>query len=276
MRFASLLALVASMTLATTAGATPPTAPTVHAPPVVRPVIQPARPPEVRPIQVTIAPPAEIHLTTAASLPRAPRPAVKSQAPATPAALAPQLYTGVRALLGSLKERNIAFGVASNNKRAYVVGLVSKLGLGDLLPAEHVVASDWGETYESKPSPKILQVLAAKQGTDPKTTIYFGDKPDDVRAARAAGMIGVGITHGDPAAEKEFRDAGASMVITKINQENLTPVLRFVDQVGAKAVYFDWDDTLATNPHRPATEKADPLLFNKTSLLVVSFDRLAA
>ena len=66
------------------------------------------------------------------------------------------------------------------------------------------------------------------------------------------------------------------MVITKINQENLTPILRFVDQAAAKAVYFDWDDTLATNPHRPATEKANPVLFNKTSWLFVRPDRLAA
>lgn len=278
MRFASLLALVASMTLAVTAGATPPNAPPAPHAAVVRAAVQPVRPPEVHSIQVTTAPPSEIHLVTATSSARpTARPTAKPQATTAAHLEAPQLFTGVRALLGSLKERNIAFGVASNNKRAYVIGLVEKLGLGDLLPTEHVVASDWGDTYPNKPSPKILQVLAAKQGTDPKTTIYFGDRPDDVRAARAAGMIGIGISHGDPAVEKEFHDVGASMVITKINEENLGPVLRFVDKVGAKAVYFDWDDTLATNPSDHVKPTPPPVIkLDKTSLVLVHGFPLAA
>ena len=274
MRFASLLAFVGLTLAATPAWATPPTAPRP-------PVVQPVRPPEVHPIQVTTAPPAALHLASMPSVTRLPsqRATPKHQeATTTPGHVeAPKLFTGVRALLGSLKNRNIAFGVASNNKRAYVVGLVDKLGLGDLLPAKDVVASDWGETYASKPSPTILQVLAAKQGTDPKTTIYFGDKPDDVRAARAAGMIGIGISHGDAAVEKEFHDAGASMVITKISEENLTPVLRFVDRVGAKAVYFDWDDTLATNPSHDAPAAPSPVIkLEKTSLVFVRVLALAA
>ncbi len=191
MRFASLLALVGLALAATPAWATPPATP--------RPsVVQPVRPPEVHPIQVTTAPPATIHLVTA-SLPRIPRPAPRSAATA-PTMTAPQLFTGVRALLGSLKDRNITLGVAS--RRADIVGLVTKLGLGALLPAESVVAS--------------IHALADKPGADAKTTIYFGDKPEDVRAARAAGMTAVGISHGNPSTEKALHDAGASTVIMRV------------------------------------------------------------
>lgn len=250
-----------------TASAMPPAPPVAHPvrvtpPPVVQHEV---RPPEVHPIQLTQRP-NELHLAPI-------RTTAKPHAQPAIDLPAPQLYTGVRPLLDGLKERHIAFGVASNNRKDVVVGLASKLGLGDLLTPDNIVAANFGRTYPSKPSPKILEVLAEQQGTDPKSTIYFGDKPDDVRAARAAGMIAVGISHGDAATEKKFQEIGASLVITKINEQNLQPVLQFVEKVGAKAVYFDWDDTLATNPSRSnrGAHRAD-----ETSFVFWARDRFAA
>ena len=179
MRFASLLALVASMTLAATAGATPPNAPVATTPhaTVVRPVAPPVRPPEVHAIQVMTTAPAEIRLTTAPSSVSAH--VATRQPPRTPAPTvpSPQLYNGVRSLLGSLKERNITFGVASNNKRAYVVGLVDKLGLGDLLPTDHVVASDWGED--------VPEQALAEDSPGPRREAGNGSEDDDLLRRQA-------------------------------------------------------------------------------------------
>mmetsp|Transcript_903 Transcript_903/g.1829 ORF Transcript_903/g.1829 Transcript_903/m.1829 type:complete len:331 (-) Transcript_903:426-1418(-) len=58
-----------------------------------------------------------------------------------------------------------------------------------------------------KPSPEGLLQCAGELGDlDPKTCVYVGDSPGDGRAARAAGMVSVGVTWGSNSEEK-LRDA---------------------------------------------------------------------
>jgi phosphoglycolate phosphatase-like HAD superfamily hydrolase len=55
---------------------------------------------------------------------------------------------------------------------------------------------------EPKPSPKGLLQCAKEVGLDPADCIYVGDAIGDGRAARAAGMVSVGVTWGSNSEEK--------------------------------------------------------------------------
>ena len=55
---------------------------------------------------------------------------------------------------------------------------------------------------QPKPHPSGLLQCAAEIGLEPQHCIYVGDSPGDGRAARAAGMISVGVTWGSNAEEK--------------------------------------------------------------------------
>lgn len=54
----------------------------------------------------------------------------------------------------------------------------------------------------AKPSPEGLLHCAKEVGLDPKDCIYVGDAIGDGRAARAAGMVSVGVTWGSNSEEK--------------------------------------------------------------------------
>ena len=57
-----------------------------------------------------------------------------------------------------------------------------------------VVGGD--ETERHKPDPEPLLLAAERIGADPAETVYVGDSPFDVRAAKAAGMHAIGVTWG--------------------------------------------------------------------------------
>lgn len=107
------------------------------------------------------------------------------------AAALPQVEAApLRPLLLSLRDRDLALGVATNDSeapaRAHLAGLL------DLLP--FVVGYDSG--HGSKPGPGQLLAFARHAGLAPAACAMVGDSLHDLVAARAAGMRAVAVLTG--------------------------------------------------------------------------------
>ena len=93
-------------------------------------------------------------------------------------------------------------------------------GISDLFSAVVVM-----EDARSKPDPEPVRV--ALDRLDVENAWMIGDTPDDVRAARAAGVLPVGVVApaDDPeAARHTLLTAGASWVVRRISElEELLP-----------------------------------------------------
>jgi len=123
-----------------------------------------------------------------------------------------QPYAGVRELLSVLKARGFCVGIVTNKgqERAKLdlrsTGLLDVDALTVLIGAEH--------TAERKPHP--APILAALDVTNRQAarTIYVGDGPHDITAARRAGVASVGVAYGYYP-EPMLRAAGADAIIAR-------------------------------------------------------------
>ena len=98
-------------------------------------------------------------------------------------------YPGITDLLAALRERSIRWGVVTSAPRGrYAEPLLKALGV-----TPHVVIG-YEDTDRQKPWPDPLLKAHNKlaQGIDPlplpSSTIFVGDRLNDMKAARAAGM----------------------------------------------------------------------------------------
>jgi phosphoglycolate phosphatase len=106
-----------------------------------------------------------------------------------------RLYPGVEAALKALAPRRLA--VLTNKPGDMSRAILSGLGVAH--------AFDWiwgaGDVPARKPDPVGLQRLMAAAHVPPERTAFIGDSAIDVRTARGAGTLAVGVTYGfDPRA----------------------------------------------------------------------------
>ena len=95
-----------------------------------------------------------------------------------------RLFPGMEALLDSLEERGIAWGVVTNKFERFAFPVMEGLGL-----AQRAAVIVGGDTCpRAKPFPDPLLHAAKAIGSDPARTLYVGDDERDIQAARAAGM----------------------------------------------------------------------------------------
>ena len=95
-----------------------------------------------------------------------------------------RLFPGMDNVLEALEAEGIAWGVVTNKFERFARPLIEQLGLGDR--AAVVVGGD--TCARAKPHPDSLLHAAQSLGIAPRETLYVGDDPRDVQAARAAGM----------------------------------------------------------------------------------------
>jgi phosphoglycolate phosphatase len=94
------------------------------------------------------------------------------------------LFPGMADLLGALEADGMRWGVVTNKFERLARSVIEGLGL-----AGRVGVVVGGDTLaRSKPFPDPLLHAAAVLGARPARTLYVGDDPRDVQAARAAGM----------------------------------------------------------------------------------------
>lgn len=99
-------------------------------------------------------------------------------------------FEGVSALIKTLKERQINWGIVTNKPEYLTHLLLQKLNIN----VDVVVC---GDTLEfSKPHPAPLLYACAQFAIDPKRCIFVGDDKNDMLAGSNAGIKTVAVTYG--------------------------------------------------------------------------------
>jgi N-acetyl-D-muramate 6-phosphate phosphatase len=99
-------------------------------------------------------------------------------------------FEGVSALIKTLKERQINWGIVTNKPEYLTHLLLQKLNIN----VDVVVC---GDTLEfSKPHPAPLLYACAQFSVDPKRCIFVGDDKNDMLAGSNAGIKTVAVTYG--------------------------------------------------------------------------------
>jgi beta-phosphoglucomutase len=117
------------------------------------------------------------------------------------------LMEGVRDLIDRLTESGFLLAIGSSATRANLDLTVAESGLAGRFAA--IAALE--DIRRGKPDPEVFLLAAARAGVDPVRCVVFEDAPVGIRAAKAAGMIAVGVTSTTDA--RALRDAGADMVV---------------------------------------------------------------
>ncbi len=103
-----------------------------------------------------------------------------------------QLFDGMPAVLASLEDAGIRWGIVTNKIARFTVPLVAAIGLAPRAAA--VVSGD--TTPHAKPHPAPLLHAAQVSGVDPRRCVYVGDDLRDIQAGKAAGMTTVTAAYG--------------------------------------------------------------------------------
>ncbi|HUR88064.1 MAG TPA: HAD-IA family hydrolase [Ramlibacter sp.] len=102
------------------------------------------------------------------------------------------IFEGVPALIASLLELGIAWGVVTNKSMRFTAPLTRQIPLFGSAGA--ILGGD--STPHAKPHPEPLLEAARRLKVDPRQCIYVGDDERDIIAGRAAGMGTVAATYG--------------------------------------------------------------------------------
>ena len=102
------------------------------------------------------------------------------------------VFEGVKQLIDSLVEREVAWGVVTNKSMRFTGPLTKGMPL--FTTAGTVVGGD--TTPHSKPHPAPLLEAARQLRVAPEQCVYVGDDMRDVLAGKAAGMGTVAATYG--------------------------------------------------------------------------------
>jgi len=128
----------------------------------------------------------------------------------------PQPLPGARQLLTRLIERGTTWAIATSSRREQVAASIAALGLPN-----HPRIVDGSHVEHAKPAPDLLLLAASELGIPPERCWYVGDSTWDMRAAVAAGMLGIGVVAGSAVDEAALRDAGASVVLATLDDLEL-------------------------------------------------------
>jgi phosphoglycolate phosphatase len=104
------------------------------------------------------------------------------------------LIPGARAALDRVRERGLAQGLVTSGSRARVAQDLEWHAVRDYFGA--LVCGE--DAPHRKPHPAPLQMALQRLGVDATEAVYFGDSPEDVQMARAAGVFAVAVPGGFP------------------------------------------------------------------------------
>ncbi len=102
------------------------------------------------------------------------------------------LHSGVVEALEALKKWNLKIGLVTMNNSMVVEGILKRTGIEGFFDA--VVCRGDVDLY--KPHPEPLNIVMERLGVLPRETIYIGDSPVDVEAARSARILSIAVTIG--------------------------------------------------------------------------------
>jgi HAD superfamily hydrolase (TIGR01509 family) len=138
----------------------------------------------------------------------------------------PRPLPGVRETLEWLTERGLPWAIATSSRREQVDDSLAVLSL-----ATQPTIIDGTHVEQAKPAPDLLLYAARELGQDPSGCWYVGDSTWDMRAARAAGMVPIGVPTG-AASAADLEGAGAALVIGSLAE--LRDLAELPDVAGAR------------------------------------------
>ena len=118
--------------------------------------------------------------------------ALRAHVAASSAEVAPVPAADLPALVAALRARGLGVGVATNDGIGPARRQLEAAGLGGAF--DWVAGCDSG--HGAKPAPGMLLAYARHAGLPPGRVAMVGDSTHDLEAARAAGMVGVGVLTG--------------------------------------------------------------------------------
>lgn len=128
---------------------------------------------------------------------------------------------GAVELLRDLRQRNIAYGIATSGRRPEINRSLEALGVG-----EGVVVVERSDVARAKPEPDLFIACLQRLGFAPNECYVVGDAVWDQLAARRAGILSVGLLSGGYG-ETELLSAGAFRVY-----RDPAELLRSLDELG--------------------------------------------
>ncbi len=121
-------------------------------------------------------------------------------------------FPGAIETLRRLRDAGQAIGIATSKARIRLDLEAERTGIGELLD----VSISGDEVKAAKPDPESVTEAIRRLGADPAATLYVGDGPNDVIAARGAGAITVAVSFGFH--PEEARAAGPDHVIDELSE----------------------------------------------------------
>jgi phosphoglycolate phosphatase-like HAD superfamily hydrolase len=132
-----------------------------------------------------------------------------------------RLYPGIREMLTALSSAGYTLGIVTNKGRDFDfegrrVGCVYELKEAGI---EHLFSTVIGfeDVAEQKPHPGGIHLALGRLGIGAAETLFIGDSPADIEAARAAGCPSCratwGVPEGSPAPQADFIAASPEMVL---------------------------------------------------------------
>lgn len=137
-----------------------------------------------------------------------------------------RLMDGVRPFLDAMTGAGVPLAIGSSGVRANLELTVEECGLRGRFAA--IVAGE--DVTRGKPDPQVFLLAAERAGVEPAESIVFEDAPVGVRAAKAAGMLAVGVTSSHD--EAALRDAGADVVVPDLSRLDPRELLARLGQSG--------------------------------------------
>jgi phosphoglycolate phosphatase len=102
------------------------------------------------------------------------------------------VYEGTLETLGALRAAGVTCHIVTNKPAAPTAAILATLGLAEFF--DEAVSPDSAVGGASKP--EALVALLARRKIDPSGSVFVGDTPEDLAAARHAGVPFVGVEHG--------------------------------------------------------------------------------
>lgn len=121
-----------------------------------------------------------------------------------------QIFDGVEKFLSLTKQKNYAVGIATSKPTH-----LSELVVMNSALREYVDVVQGTEGFLAKPDPEVVIRCARTLGS--KNAVMFGDRAEDMIAARRAGFFAIGI-HQTFHGMNELRNAGANLVFSDFHK----------------------------------------------------------
>ena len=118
-------------------------------------------------------------------------------------------FDGIKEILDLLNENGIQIGIITNKMHHLAVRCVDTF-----FPHHSIIIIGAGHLHPRKPSPDSALVLAGEFKTKPPEMLFIGDLSVDIKTAKNAGMVPIGVEWGNGTL-KELLDAGAHEVFNK-------------------------------------------------------------